>query len=161
MSNLRRVSFFLLHLLIIFYLNLQLGSCSFSSSSSDPITQQKIDRVNYLPGQNFDVAFTHYSGYITVNEEFGRALFYWFIEAVEDPSSKPLLLWLNGGWLFFLYLLCCSCWFWLQMVNFWIFWEEISLFLMHFIWVLIEMISTYFISLFMDFVLIMLDLWYF
>uniref|UniRef100_A0A803M8Z4 Uncharacterized protein n=1 Tax=Chenopodium quinoa TaxID=63459 RepID=A0A803M8Z4_CHEQI len=40
---------------------------------------------------------TDFSGYVTVNEEYGRALFYWFIEAVEDPSSKPLLLWLNGG----------------------------------------------------------------
>ncbi|KAK8695285.1 hypothetical protein V6N13_000451 [Hibiscus sabdariffa] len=27
----------------------------------------------------------------------GRALFYWFFEAAEDPDSKPLLLWLNGG----------------------------------------------------------------
>ncbi|KAG9442276.1 hypothetical protein H6P81_018130 [Aristolochia fimbriata] len=38
-----------------------------------------------------------YSGYITVNETRGRALFYWFFEATNEPEEKPLLLWLNGG----------------------------------------------------------------
>lgn len=93
---LSQVLFLFLHILIL-SLYSQLGYCSVSSSSSDPLTQQNLDRVTYLPGQNFDVGFAHYSGYVTVNEESGRALFYWFIEAVEDPSSKPLVLWLNGG----------------------------------------------------------------
>ncbi|KAF9613970.1 hypothetical protein IFM89_014163, partial [Coptis chinensis] len=34
---------------------------------------------------------------VTVNEESGRNLFYWFLEAVEDPSPKPLVIWLEGG----------------------------------------------------------------
>lgn len=80
----------------IFINNVYIGSCS-SSFSSDPTAQQLLDRVSELPGQTFDVSFAHYSGYVTVNEEFGRALFYWFVEAVDEPSSKPLVLWLNGG----------------------------------------------------------------
>ncbi|KAK2421967.1 serine carboxypeptidase [Trifolium repens] len=66
---------------------------------TDPFLQQKKDRVDEpLPGQNFNINFKHYSGYITVNEDVGRTLFYWFIEADHvDPTSKPLLLWLNGG----------------------------------------------------------------
>ncbi|XAR66726.1 Carboxypeptidase D [Bertholletia excelsa] len=70
---------------------------SYSASlSSDPKAQQQLDEVLELPGQMFNVSFAHYSGYITVSEESGRALFYWFTEAVDDPSSKPLVLWLNG-----------------------------------------------------------------
>lgn len=65
-----------------------------ASFSSD---EQERDRVHQLPGQDFNVSFAHYSGYVTVNEESGRALFYWFFEAQEDPQSKPLVLWLNGG----------------------------------------------------------------
>lgn len=49
-----------------------------------------------LPGQP-NVSFAQYSGYVLVNKDSGRALFYWFVEAVEDPASKPLVLWLNGG----------------------------------------------------------------
>ncbi|ESR66817.1 serine carboxypeptidase-like 29 [Citrus sinensis] len=79
----------ILFICIIFYLG--------SAFSTDPVAQQKLDRVGKLPGQNFNVNFAHYSGYVTVNEESGRALFYWFVEAVEDPDSKPLVLWLNGG----------------------------------------------------------------
>lgn len=67
------------------------------SSSVDPNAQQKLDAVLELPGLGFNVSFAQYSGYVTVNEESGRALFYWFFEAAEDPSSKPLVLWLNGG----------------------------------------------------------------
>ncbi|CAN6482101.1 unnamed protein product [Victoria cruziana] len=63
----------------------------------DPVSQQEKDRVLELPGQSFNVSFAHYAGYVTVDEEAGRALFYWFFEAVDDPSSKPLVLWLNGG----------------------------------------------------------------
>lgn len=74
-----------------------MGTCVFASSLTDPFAQQELDRVLELPGQTFNVSFAHYSGYVTANEDSGRALFYWFIEAVEDPDSKPLVLWLNGG----------------------------------------------------------------
>ncbi|KAJ4845808.1 Serine carboxypeptidase-like 29 [Turnera subulata] len=73
------------------------GTCVVAASSQDPVVQQELDRVLHLPGQSFNVSFAHYSGYVTVNEESGRALFYWLVEAVEDPQSKPLILWLNGG----------------------------------------------------------------
>ncbi|XP_076925158.1 serine carboxypeptidase II-2-like [Bidens hawaiensis] len=68
-----------------------------SSAISDPISQQKQDQVTSLPGQNFNVDFKHYAGYVTVNQASGRALFYWLTEATVDPASKPLVLWLNGG----------------------------------------------------------------
>lgn len=54
-------------------------------------------RVAELPGQDFNLSFAHYTGYITVHPQTQRTLFYWFVEAAQDPSSKPLLLWLNGG----------------------------------------------------------------
>ncbi|KAK9130318.1 hypothetical protein Sjap_010805 [Stephania japonica] len=63
----------------------------------DLVWQQEKDRITGLPGLTFDVNFSHYSGYVRVNENPGRFLFYWFFEAVEDPSSKPLVLWLQGG----------------------------------------------------------------
>nr|XP_043618826.1 serine carboxypeptidase II-2-like [Erigeron canadensis] len=66
-------------------------------TATDPITQQKLDIVTNLPGQNFNVDFEQYAGYVTVNQENGRALFYWLTEASQDPASKPLVLWLNGG----------------------------------------------------------------
>ncbi|XP_071698767.1 serine carboxypeptidase II-2-like isoform X2 [Rutidosis leptorrhynchoides] len=63
----------------------------------EAISEQELDRVANLPGQNFNVDFAQYAGYVTVNQENGRALFYWLTEASEDPASKPLVLWLNGG----------------------------------------------------------------
>lgn len=54
------------------------------------------DLVTNLPGQP-KVNFQHYAGYVTVNETNGRALFYWFYEAMTKPEEKPLVLWLNGG----------------------------------------------------------------
>lgn len=64
--------------------------------SRDVLAEQEADRVVRLPGQPV-VNFRQYSGYITVNETHGRALFYWFFEATRNPQNKPLLLWLNGG----------------------------------------------------------------
>ena len=60
------------------------------------VSEQEADRVHGLPGQP-PVKFKQYSGYITVNEPHGRALFYWFIEATHRPKHNPVLLWLNGG----------------------------------------------------------------
>ncbi|KAG2668200.1 hypothetical protein I3760_15G149100 [Carya illinoinensis] len=58
--------------------------------------QQELDRISELPGQP-QVTFSQFSGYVTVNEQYGRALFYWLTEATACPEKKPLVLWLNGG----------------------------------------------------------------
>ncbi|KAJ0488208.1 putative carboxypeptidase D [Helianthus annuus] len=59
--------------------------------------EQENDRITALPGQP-DVAFSQFSGYITVHKKQGRALFYWLVEAATpNPLLKPLVLWLNGG----------------------------------------------------------------
>ncbi|KAI6692889.1 hypothetical protein NL676_020599 [Syzygium grande] len=66
---------------------------STEEESQDP----ESDRVINLPGQPSTPSISHFSGYITVNEAHGRALFYWFFEAQTQPSQRPLVLWLNGG----------------------------------------------------------------
>ncbi|KAL5711404.1 Serine carboxypeptidase-like 27 [Ranunculus cassubicifolius] len=70
-------------------------SCIFASVPSD----QEKDRITGLPGQPNNVEFSQYSGYVTVNEAAGRALFYWLIEAPKsrNAETRPLVLWLNGG----------------------------------------------------------------
>ncbi|KAK6126971.1 hypothetical protein DH2020_039282 [Rehmannia glutinosa] len=57
---------------------------------------QESDRISALPGQP-PVKFSQFSGYVTVNEKEGRALFYWLTEATNNAHTKPLVLWLNGG----------------------------------------------------------------
>ncbi|TKW14267.1 hypothetical protein SEVIR_5G157200v4 [Setaria viridis] len=59
--------------------------------------EQEGDRLGFLPGQPRSPLVSQFSGYVTVNEHNGRALFYWFFEAQTLPAQKPLLLWLNGG----------------------------------------------------------------
>ena len=59
--------------------------------------QKEADKLESLPGQPQGVDFDQYSGYVTVDTKAGRALFYYFAESPEDSSSKPLVLWLNGG----------------------------------------------------------------
>ncbi|XP_076957123.1 serine carboxypeptidase 1-like [Bidens hawaiensis] len=56
-----------------------------------------LDKIVALPGQPAGVNFNQYSGYVTVNPTAGRALFYYFVESPTDSSTKPLVLWLNGG----------------------------------------------------------------
>ncbi|KAG2620288.1 hypothetical protein PVAP13_3NG166400 [Panicum virgatum] len=54
------------------------------------------DRIDRLPGQPA-VDFPMYSGYVTVDEVAGRALFYWLQEVPPEAQPAPLVLWLNGG----------------------------------------------------------------
>ncbi|KAK8672676.1 hypothetical protein V6N13_111040 [Hibiscus sabdariffa] len=77
---------------LCFFLSFFLIPCINASGSS-----QESDRVINLPNQPQTPSISQFAGYITVNQEHGRALFYWFFEAQSQPSQKPLLLWLNGG----------------------------------------------------------------
>lgn len=74
--------------------SLLLYSCMCSA-----LGDQGRDKITHLPGQPKNVDFNQYSGYVTVNKQAGRALFYWLVEspASRRPESRPLLLWLNGG----------------------------------------------------------------
>ncbi|KAJ4970367.1 hypothetical protein NE237_003466 [Protea cynaroides] len=54
------------------------------------------DKIEMLPGQP-SINFDQYGGYVTVDKSAGRALYYYFAEAVNKKDTKPLLLWLNGG----------------------------------------------------------------
>lgn len=58
--------------------------------------QAEADRVTVLPGLG-KPKFGLFSGYINVNEEAERALFYAFAESSSQSGSDPLVLWLNGG----------------------------------------------------------------
>nr|GMD89121.1 putative serine carboxypeptidase-like 23 [Ipomoea batatas] len=55
------------------------------------------DKIETLPGQPSGIDFTQYAGHVTVDPVTGKALFYYFTESPKNPSSKPLVLWLNGG----------------------------------------------------------------
>eukprot|EP01018_Ginkgo_biloba_P005825 Gb_29794 [translate_table: standard] len=92
----------ILHLILIVVIVSQGGSCGRTTwgkikASEDWRYEQEKDRITQLPGQPENVSYAQYSGYVTVDKGAGRALFYWLIEATENPSSKPLVLWLNGG----------------------------------------------------------------
>jgi carboxypeptidase C (cathepsin A) len=52
--------------------------------------------VRSLPGLS-GFNSRHWAGMLTVDEENSGRLFYWLFEAEEDPTNKPLLIWLNGG----------------------------------------------------------------
>jgi serine carboxypeptidase-like clade 2 len=72
-----------------------------SSSSAAYVAPQEglrqADKIVTLPGQPYGVNFDQYSGYVNVYPETGRELFYYFVESPYNPSTKPLVLWLNGG----------------------------------------------------------------
>ncbi|KAM5565635.1 serine carboxypeptidase 1-like [Rosa sericea] len=55
------------------------------------------DEIDALPGQPGGVGFNQYAGYISVDRKAGRELFYYFVESPHNSSTKPLVLWLNGG----------------------------------------------------------------
>ncbi|XP_020570635.1 serine carboxypeptidase-like 6 isoform X3 [Phalaenopsis equestris] len=54
-------------------------------------------RITHLPGFNGSLPFYLETGYVTVNEESGAELFYYFVESERNPSDDPLILFLVGG----------------------------------------------------------------
>lgn len=55
------------------------------------------DLVDGLPGLGEKLGFGLHAGYVTVDEDHGRALFYIFAESTGNAAADPLVLWLNGG----------------------------------------------------------------
>lgn len=51
--------------------------------------------INNLPGWTGTQQM--YSGFVTVNQTAGRALFLWYVESAGNPSTDPVVLWMNGG----------------------------------------------------------------
>ncbi|MED6186415.1 calponin [Stylosanthes scabra] len=60
--------------------------------------QKLADKITALPGQPYyGSSFDQYAGYVTVDPNAGRELFYYFAESPTHSEQNPLVLWLNGG----------------------------------------------------------------
>ena len=55
------------------------------------------DLVKNLPGLPDTPNFDMYSGYLDIPNSQGKSLHYIFVESQNNPTTDPLLLWLNGG----------------------------------------------------------------
>ncbi|XP_016504046.1 serine carboxypeptidase-like 20 [Nicotiana tabacum] len=53
--------------------------------------------ITQIPGFNGTFQSKHYAGYVTIDENHGKKLFYYFVESEKDPTEDPVVLWLNGG----------------------------------------------------------------
>ncbi|XP_059087437.1 venom serine carboxypeptidase-like [Tigriopus californicus] len=38
-----------------------------------------------------------YAGFLTISEQYGSHLYFWFFPSKSDPSKDPVILWLQGG----------------------------------------------------------------
>ena len=62
--------------------------------------------------------FQTVSGYITTDAQHGRALFYYFVEAKSaSPLSRPLTLWLNGGYYLSYLIIFLAIWSLILYIN--------------------------------------------
>ncbi|XVF32063.1 hypothetical protein REPUB_Repub17cG0049700 [Reevesia pubescens] len=53
--------------------------------------------ITQLPGFAGTFPSKHYSGYVNIDKNHGKNLFYYFVESERKPSEDPVVLWLNGG----------------------------------------------------------------
>uniref|UniRef100_A0A6P4AWI9 Carboxypeptidase n=1 Tax=Ziziphus jujuba TaxID=326968 RepID=A0A6P4AWI9_ZIZJJ len=84
---------------LIFYRGLVLGSiaCLFLGFVVPTQSAPEAALVTQLPGFTGTFPSKHYSGYVTIDENHGRNLFYYFVESERKPTEDPVVLWLNGG----------------------------------------------------------------
>ncbi|KAL4587898.1 hypothetical protein LXL04_000774 [Taraxacum kok-saghyz] len=53
--------------------------------------------VSQLPGFTGTIPSKHYAGYVTLDKNHGKKLYYYYVLSERDPSKDPVVLWLNGG----------------------------------------------------------------
>ncbi|KAF0895477.1 hypothetical protein E2562_013576 [Oryza meyeriana var. granulata] len=73
--------------------------CCCLLAAADPLRVSTADRTNVasLPGLDGALPSCLETGYVTVDEDNGAELFYYFVESEGNPASDPVLLWINGG----------------------------------------------------------------
>ncbi|XP_071811456.1 probable serine carboxypeptidase CPVL isoform X1 [Apostichopus japonicus] len=54
---------------------------------------QNLSRVGSLDG----TSVVSYAGFFTVNSTYNSNMYFWFVPAETNPSTAPILLWLQGG----------------------------------------------------------------
>ena len=59
-------------------------------------TSPENHRVNSLPGQPAEFTQKQYAGGLPVDDASNGYLFYWLFECSSSPSTKPLVIWMNG-----------------------------------------------------------------
>ncbi|CAM9570665.1 unnamed protein product [Scytosiphon promiscuus] len=78
------------------------GSSWLPAVMGDYTPEASADKIDWstFPGAE-DLAvkdgFNMFSGYINVDQDNGRNIFYWFMEAQENAADAPVILWTNGG----------------------------------------------------------------
>jgi len=65
------------------------------STPDVPPSAADADKITSLPGLATLPSFDMYSGYLDVTAT--KKLHYWFVESQGNPSSDPVVVWLNGG----------------------------------------------------------------
>ncbi|KAH9312833.1 hypothetical protein KI387_027868 [Taxus chinensis] len=53
--------------------------------------------IKSVPGYDDSFPSKHYGGYVTVDKDHGRFLYYYFVTSQGNPAKDPVVLWLNGG----------------------------------------------------------------
>eukprot|EP01061_Rhynchopus_euleeides_P003466 TRINITY_DN12714_c0_g1_i1.p1 TRINITY_DN12714_c0_g1~~TRINITY_DN12714_c0_g1_i1.p1 ORF type:complete len:473 (+),score=213.43 TRINITY_DN12714_c0_g1_i1:37-1455(+) len=53
--------------------------------------------VTSMPGMAEKPSFKHYAGLMPLDDGKGTELFFWFVESARNPSTDPVVLWMNGG----------------------------------------------------------------
>lgn len=53
--------------------------------------------ITKIPGFDGTFPSKHYAGYVTIDETYGKKLYYYFVESERNPTTDPVVLWLNGG----------------------------------------------------------------
>ncbi|XP_010466954.1 PREDICTED: serine carboxypeptidase-like 21 isoform X1 [Camelina sativa] len=53
--------------------------------------------ITKLPGFNGTFPSKHYAGYVAIDKERSKNLWYYFVESERNASTDPVVLWLNGG----------------------------------------------------------------
>lgn len=68
-----------------------------AQSDQAQIIQKHPNEITHIPGLQSDLKSRHYGGYITVDEDHKRNLYYYLVTSEGEPAKDPLILWLNGG----------------------------------------------------------------
>ncbi|XP_020582945.1 serine carboxypeptidase-like 16 [Phalaenopsis equestris] len=56
-----------------------------------------VNYVTHLPGFQGELPFHLETGYVSIDDDSGAELFYYFVRSDSKPEEDPLILWLSGG----------------------------------------------------------------